>query len=248
MSAKPERAASVVRLSMTGETHQPSVIDTLRWGDAAHKAAARMSKGASRALSGIDPRTGKPISDPSHPHAFYLPADEDGDGKLDALTVWAPGGLSEDDIDALLRIKTLYARRGENRIHLGYLSHGCESDFEEISPLFRRAKKWESATPYIPTRHLPKRGRYSVKKPAGWRMQARREIERRGGGWNLASVDFGRDPEDAAFAARFFKHRANGARVNAAMKLNIEFAEPVRGPVAFGYACHFGMGLFVPAG
>ena len=246
-SAERERAATVVRLSMTGETHQPSVIDTLRWGDAAHKAAVRMSKGASRALSGIDPQTNKPVSDPSHPHAFYLPADEDGDGKLDALTVWAPGGLSEDDIDALLRIKTLYTRRGENRIRLGYLSRGFENDFEEVSPLFRRAKKWESATPYIPTRHLPRRGRYSVKKPAGWRMQARREIERRGGGWDLASVDFGRDSDDRAFAARFFKHRANGARVNAAMKLNLEFAEPVRGPVAFGYACHFGMGLFVPA-
>lgn len=83
-------AATVVRLSMTGETHQPSVIDTLRWGDAAHKAAVRMSRGASRALSGVDPRTNKPVADPRHPHAFYLPVDEDGDGKLDTLTVWAP--------------------------------------------------------------------------------------------------------------------------------------------------------------
>ena len=107
---------------------------------------------------------------------------------------------------------------------------------------------------------MPKRGRYSVKKRAGWEMQARREIERRGGGWNLASVDFERSSEgakmsplaepsgDGALAARFFKHLANGARVNAAMKLTLEFAEPVRGPAAFGYACHFGMGLFVPAG
>ena len=27
----------------------------------------------------------------------------------------------------------------------------------------------------------------------------------------------------------------------------IEFPEPVSGPVALGYGCHFGLGLFVPA-
>jgi CRISPR-associated protein Csb2 len=27
----------------------------------------------------------------------------------------------------------------------------------------------------------------------------------------------------------------------------IEFAEEVSGPIAVGYACHFGLGLFVPA-
>ena len=25
------------------------------------------------------------------------------------------------------------------------------------------------------------------------------------------------------------------------------FAAPVRGPLAFGYGCHFGLGMFVPA-
>ena len=124
MNPRPEResAATVVRLSMTGETHQPSVVDTLRWGDAARKTAVRMSGGASRILSGIDPRTNKPIADPSHPRAFYLPADEDGDGGLDTLTVWAPGGLSEDDIDALTRMKVLYTRRGERESNPSGLS------------------------------------------------------------------------------------------------------------------------------
>lgn len=258
-SGKRESVATVVRLSMTGETHQPSVVDTLRWGDAAHKAAVRISGGAAPALSGIDPKTGKPVSDPRHPHAFYIPADEDGDGGLDTLTVWAPDGFSEDDVYALGSMKNLYARNGESRIRLGYLNHGFASDFEGVSPLFDESNLWESATPYMPVRHLPKRGRYSVKKRAGWEMQARREIEKRGVDWNLASVDFQRSSEGARMtpvssrretaplAAEFFKRRANGARVNAAMKLTLEFAEAVRGPVSFGYGCHFGLGLFVPA-
>jgi CRISPR-associated protein Csb2 len=29
--------------------------------------------------------------------------------------------------------------------------------------------------------------------------------------------------------------------------LELRFAQPVRGPLALGFACHFGLGLFVPA-
>ena len=264
-SSSPKRAAAatVVRLSMTGDTHQPSVVDTLRWGDAAHKTAVRKSRksgGASPALSGIDPRTDKPISDPKHPHAFYIPADEDGDGGLDTLTIWAPGGLSEDDVYALASMRDLYTRAREARVRLSYLGHGIASDFDGVSPLFCESSSWKSVTPYIPSRHLPRRGRYSVKKRAGWEKQARREIEERGCEWNLESVNFKRSADgarltplsqsggNAPLAAQFFKHRANGARVNAAMTLTLEFSEAVRGPVAFGYGCHFGMGLFAPSG
>ena len=121
MKPTPKRgaAATVVRLSMTGETHQPSVVDTLRWGDAARKAAVkaavRISGGSSPALSGIDPRTGKPFADPKHPHAFYIPANEDGDGGLDVPTIWAPLGLSEDDVYALASMRNLRARRRSPR-------------------------------------------------------------------------------------------------------------------------------------
>jgi len=27
----------------------------------------------------------------------------------------------------------------------------------------------------------------------------------------------------------------------------VRFAAPIRGPLALGFACHFGLGLFVPA-
>lgn len=29
--------------------------------------------------------------------------------------------------------------------------------------------------------------------------------------------------------------------------LGLRFAQPVRGPIALGFGCHFGLGLFVPA-
>jgi CRISPR-associated protein Csb2 len=29
--------------------------------------------------------------------------------------------------------------------------------------------------------------------------------------------------------------------------LKLRFTEPIQGPLCLGYACHFGMGLFIPA-
>src|SRR4051812_38334173 len=38
-----------------------------------------------------------------HEHAFFLPVDEDGDGRLDHLTVWAPMGFNHLERQALDR-------------------------------------------------------------------------------------------------------------------------------------------------
>ena len=54
---------------------------------------------ASRVFSGKD-GSGRPLRD-DHDHAFYLPTDEDGDGRLDHLTVVALGGFPPDEIRAL---------------------------------------------------------------------------------------------------------------------------------------------------
>jgi CRISPR-associated protein Csb2 len=44
----------------------------------------------------------------------------------------------------------------------------------------------------------------------------------------------------------FHTTRNNGTKGNGLAGFEIEFAEPVRGPLALGFACHFGLGLFLP--
>ena len=44
----------------------------------------------------------------------------------------------------------------------------------------------------------------------------------------------------------FHTTRYNGTRGNGLAGFEIEFAEPVRGPISLGFACHFGLGLFLP--
>ena len=78
-------------------------FDTLRWGELARRSAmsryGRSNNGeVSQALSGKD-AYGTPLK--GHEHAFYLPTDEDGDGRLDHLTVWTPGGLTTREFQAV---------------------------------------------------------------------------------------------------------------------------------------------------
>ena len=63
------------------------------------------------------PRTG-------HQHAFYLPTDEDQDGRLDHLTVWVPSGLNTLEVDALARVDTLNPGQGRPEVRLALLGYG----------------------------------------------------------------------------------------------------------------------------
>ncbi|MGH9969298.1 MAG: type I-G CRISPR-associated protein Csb2 [Pyrinomonadaceae bacterium] len=44
----------------------------------------------------------------------------------------------------------------------------------------------------------------------------------------------------------FHTQRFNGTHGNGLAGFEIEFAEPVAGPIALGFGCHFGLGLFAP--
>ena len=100
--------AEVVRLALSGDP-LPSVGDTLRWGDLARRAAMSRfgrlnSCRTSPALSGKGPG-GQPLR--GHRHTFYLPTDEDGDGRLDHLTLFTPGGLDATELAAVASVDAL---------------------------------------------------------------------------------------------------------------------------------------------
>ena len=100
-----------------------------------------------------------------------------------------------------------------------------------------------STTPFLLTRHPKKNGKDT---PAA---QVRMELGRRGfsGPVTVAPVDYtviaGKKLRWLEFqrvrkqgGGRFADSRGYGFR--------IEFPEPVKGPIAIGYACHFGLGQF----
>ena len=260
-SSLHDGGTQVVRFALSGKV-LPMVKDTLRWGDLVRRSAmsryGRQNDNAkSPTLSGKD-EEGKPLT--YHRHAFYLHTDENGDGRLDHLTVWAPGGLSAEEFQAVVSMNALYPGGGRDPIQLAYQAHGGVADFIGVSDLFCDSKRWRPLTPYVLTRHTKRRGPKDAKRIIdGPEDQIKREVSLRFP--NVPStVRVSRNDSKEAIAPMrpgrhsgfrpvdFFRYRrGGGSNGGGAYNFEIEFPEPVRGPIALGFACHYGLGLFVPA-
>ena len=243
---------TVVRFALSGKV-LPMAFDTLRWGELARQAAmskyGKQNDGAvSESLSGKD-RSGQPLK--GHPHAFYFPTDEDGDGRLDHLTVWVPGWLDPEEFQAIVSVKELNRGGGRDPLQLAYQAHGKAVDFVRVSRLFGKSRRWRSLTPYVLTRH---RKRHSDSPE----QQIQREIALRCPDRRLRSVRLEHPrtrmkpmqlgPSDGFRPFDFFAHRqGGGSNAGGAFNFELDFRAPVCGPIALGFACHYGLGLFVPS-
>ena len=254
--------ATVVRFAMDGNP-LPMAFDTLRWGELARKAAmsrydSRKEGKKSEKLSGKD-ASGEPLR--GHQHAFYLPTDEDGDGRLDHLTIWAPGGLRQAEFRATVGVNSLHLGGGREAVRLSYLSHGNDEDFRGASPLFHKSNRWRSLTSYVLPRHVKFRGRRDndgrKRMVDGPEEQIRRELSLRYPERHLHDVTISdhREPIAPMQSGRFnglrpfdfFRYRSGGGSSGGgAYNFTLEFEAPVSGPLALGFACHYGLGLFVP--
>ena len=228
-------------------------FDTLRWGELARRTAmskyGRQNDGAvSEALSGKD-KSGKPLK--GHRHAFYLPTDEDGDGRLDHLIVWAPCGLDEEEFKAIVSVRELNLGSGRDPLQLAYQAHGRVDDFDGVSPLFCKSKRWSSLTPYVLTRHRKRNSdspEEQVEREVSLRWLDRRlqSVRVKHSRKRIEPMQQGRSDGFRPFD--FFTYRqGGGANAGGAFNFELEFEEEVCGPIALGFACHYGLGLFVPS-
>ena len=236
---------------------------TLRFGEAARRAAqavyGRLFAGAAApTLSGKQP-DGAPLA--GHAHAFFLPTDEDGDGALDHLTLYCAAGFGPDEQQALAALDQVYLADDRIQAALERRPGAQPADFPD-APLLATARRWRSATPFVLTRHYKKRGQKRDRFPPEQLPEAnlREEAARRGlppiaaltrletgALWQHAE----RRPasDRPVYWLEFHQRRAFGdGRHGEALGVGFEiaFAEPAAGPLALGYACHFGLGLFVP--
>lgn len=144
----------------------PLVTETLPVAEAARRALMSIHgritehngvRSRSLAFSGKD-HEGHPLT--RHGHAYYLPTDEDGDGRLDHLTVFARDGFGPDERRALDRLRQLATgRKNEERHPLRLLLLGIGTLEEYYPGPLGQSSIWVSATPYIATRHPKTRGR-----------------------------------------------------------------------------------------
>ncbi len=243
---------TVFRYAIVGRV-TPLITDTLRVAELARRAAmaryGRNTNGdASPVLSGkgVD---GRPLA--GHQHAFYLPTDEDDDGRLDHLNVWAPSGFGEAELHALGGLSTLNPGAGQHPVTLVFLDCGQPEDFGDTVPVFRTACVWRTATPFVLNRHVKLRGVGQKHLVDGPLDQVRREVELRPQiTAALDQVEYAPPPGirkwRAVYPLEFYRWRQGRGQGGGAFNVLLRFAEPVAGPIALGYGCHFGLGLFIP--
>ncbi len=224
---------------------RPGLTDLIRVTAALRKAAQReygrlTDGGSSLTLSGHD-QHGRPRSD-QHRHAHWLGWSDPGSSRVDRLAVWAPAGLDEDEVQALVAVRALRLHdEAAGRVALTTL--GSVDDIELPPLVGPRSTTWCSLTPMVLGRHPKPRNGVVRDSPE---QQVARELEQRGLGTiePHAVVRIGRAWHE------FRQQRPGQDRfvVRPALGFTLEFATPVRGPVVLGALAHFGLGLFGPAG
>jgi CRISPR-associated protein Csb2 len=198
-----------------------------------------------------------------HRHAYYIPTDEDGDGRIDHLTIAAAMGFGPSEVKVLDGMRRL-KRRDAEPLNLLLLAFGQSSEIP-APKLMGPSRIWISATPFIVTRFPTARGQ--KKDPvellgiANQRAFAHQVLleeiarlrdlnpdmpepfsveylneEHRMGAHKLRPIQF----------KRFRQKRSDDGGRRPAGAFGIVFPEPVHGPICLGHSSHFGMGVFVP--
>lgn len=277
LSPNLDRRLSTARFEVSASVGLPIVL-ALPFAEQVRRALirTRVDTSHSEAITGKR-EDGTPLD--GHLHAHYFATDEDHDGRIDHITIYAPRGFDDADLEALGSLRTIF--RSGNRPEVKMVLTGlgglevfsreagrdaCAPRQPEVS-IFAEAKRWRSVTPFSLPR-FPNRGGGKPPRPRDLPDgQLIRELKNRGlpepisikrvEGYEVGGAPFeggtrGMPPEGGTTKRlirwlEFHTTRYNGTKGNGLAGFEIEFAEPVRGPIAFGFACHFGLGLFLPA-
>ena len=254
---------TVARFLLAGRP-LPRIEDTVRIGELMRRAALarfgwRQDESTGRRvakapweISGRD-GDGKPLQNPSHVHAFWLPEDADGDGWIDHVSVLIASGMNDGVRGALDRITRLWLapkHREQDEApepgsvkewRLALEGFGKPADFAGGARIFAASRRWRSVTPFLASGHL---------KASGYAGEVRRLLKRRGVDVTgvrvdeLKTIEVGGTPRRAIHFHRF---RSRGREVQpdaAGALLDVVLPEPLTGPLAIGYGSHFGLGLF----
>lgn len=263
-----DRLPTVARFALAGAV-LPRFTEAVSLGERIREAlmshAKWVEEGSEGALALLSGRSGDgtPLDD-DHSHASYLPADDDGDGRIDHITVFAPAGFTRPAQLTMGRLRKLWGTGGHD-IFVVLVGLGRPEDYGGFdvlggrTPQLAASRVWVSRTPFMLTRH-PKTYRDGRPKlgPDGRQIdgpeaQLRAELARRGHPGPV-SVELVRETTVGGKELRwleFRRQRRSGGGKPSSLTgygFRLTFDQPVRGPIALGYGCHFGLGQFVGEG
>jgi CRISPR-associated protein Csb2 len=240
-------AVTVIRFALNSVV-LPLVQDALPFAEQMRRALIRNRVGTehSEVITGKK-ADGVPLE--GHAHAHYLPTDEDGDGRLDRITVYALRGFGSEDVAALGALRAIYRKGNRPEVRLVLAGTGAAEDFAGVGLLFGPSRHWRSVTPFS----LPRFATRGAGKPPRPRdmpeEQFKRELRLRGlpKPVSVTAVDEYVPGERLPVRwLEFQTRRFKGETGYGLAGFEVEFVEDIAGPIALGFACHFGLGLFMP--
>jgi CRISPR-associated protein Csb2 len=249
---KPNTTITTARFVLYGKP-LPRIEDAVRIGEALRAAAM----GRARQLLGGNAipceLSGHEMNSPNHhAHAFWL-SDPNERGEIGHVLVHAPGGFGSETMRVLTALQQIKRDEGEP-LRLMLEGVGTASLFDRVTPLIGRSAVWRSVTPYLHPWHLKKPEMRTPQATAAAILgQLRREWCARGSGLpdivaigELSSIQHGGRTLRPLHFHRFRRKHGLVQPDTLGRLIELRFAQPIQGPVALGYACHFGLGQFVP--
>lgn len=191
-----------------------------------------------------------------HAHAHWVPiADGHQRGaSVQAMVLWVARRMSAEEVAAVIRMPVLpRPRRGRTADNEGYEVRGfpavrlllqAAGSIEQAAPeLCQPARRWRSLTPYLPVRHR-KRESFEEFLTADVSTELRyRDLPPA----TATPVEQdGRMPDRWASEFRRYRMTERMNKSRPGLGLQLEFPEPVPGPLLLGQLSHFGYGIFEP--
>jgi CRISPR-associated protein Csb2 len=251
---------TVARFILAGRP-RPSITDAVKIGEVFRQALmARIDDPIPAVLSGRD-ESGVPLSDPRHSHAFFLPEDHDRDGQIDHLVLFARDGLNSAVRRAAENVTILWTQNSRQRDHddagdsgrrewrLALEGFDVPEHFND-SDLLCPSATWISVTPYLRPRHTK-----GSDPQAETCEMVRIECLRRGLPIKTVTFDgaserfgseilVGRSRRSVLHFSRSRSRRGLIQPDRSGSAIRLVFDTPIPGPIALGFGCHFGLGLF----
>lgn len=189
-----------------------------------------------------------------HRHAFYLPtADGDDSRRITHVTVTADDGFGPGELAALTALRALTLGDSEKGLKLRVQLVGLGKPGDFTHWLFADARVWESVTPFVAHRHLKRRGAKRDVLPPGtdWREEFLKlvaaecltRVEPTDSAVQVVRQASGLPP---AIAFHRRRRRDIGGPTRVFGYISLTAASPIHRPQAFGYGCHYGLGLLRP--
>ncbi|MFB3909511.1 MAG: type I-U CRISPR-associated protein Csb2 [Candidatus Eisenbacteria bacterium] len=233
----------MAKYALTGSV-LPRVVDSVLVAELARASLqaifGRTEDGRSSAVFSGKQDDGTPFK--SHDHAHYLPHDQDGDGRLDALLIYAPAGFGPGEVEALQSLSVL--KRSDWAYPIRVVLAGLGDQGVDQGELTGPARHWRSVTPFVLPRHPKRNGKES---PAD---QLLLELRRRALP-DPRSIEPLPWLEERGHKTRWLEFRrwrtkVEGPPVAMGFGFVLEFPDAVAGPLTLGYGSHYGLGLFQP--